>query len=119
MTDEEGRRFHAKHQKAITWIIEAAGLSEAYNSASGLTMHLRFAGAIGLDFEDRRELSRRVHATKRLYGELRPGEEFYFISLVIGILGTQARVFTRLADAFPEARDPIWRRTGPALHRGG
>ena len=51
VTDEDGRRFHAKYQRAIGWIIEAAELTDAYNRASGLTMHLRFAGAIGLDSE--------------------------------------------------------------------
>ena len=51
MTDEDGRRFHAKYQRAIACIIEAAELTDTYNSASGLTMHLRFTGAIGLDFE--------------------------------------------------------------------
>jgi hypothetical protein len=108
VTDEDGRRFHAKYQRTIGCIIDAAELTDAYNSASGLTMHLRFAGAIGLDFRESRESSRRVHETKLLYGELRPDEEFYFLAEAVGILQTQAKIFALLTQAFPEARDDIW-----------
>jgi hypothetical protein len=108
VTDEDGRRFHAKYQQAIGCIIEAPELTDTYNSASGPTMHLRFAGGIGSDFRESRELSRRVHKTKLLYGELRPDEEFYFIAEVVGILQTQAKIFALLTQAFPGARDEIW-----------
>jgi hypothetical protein len=108
VSDKDGRRFHAKYQKAVDWIIEGADLKQAYNSASGVSLHLRFAGAIGMELTSRQELSRRVDDTKLLFGELRPGQEFYFIALVIGLLQTQARIFARLAEAFPEARDDIW-----------
>lgn len=108
LTDEDGREFHGKYQRAMACVIEAAGLTKAYNSASGVSLHLRFAGAVGLDFSSRQELSRRVTETKLLYGELRPGEEFFFMASVVDILQTQARVFARLQYAFPEIREPMW-----------
>jgi hypothetical protein len=108
LTDEEGREFHGKYQKAVNWIIQATDLSDAYNGASGVSLHLRFAGAVGMDFSSRRELSKEVTETRLLYGELRPGEEFYFIARVVGLLQTQVRVFARLHEAVPEARDPLW-----------
>jgi len=108
VTDEDGRQFHGRYQRAMGWVIEAAHLADAYNSASGMSLHLRFAGAIGLEFESRRELSKRVDETTLLFGELRPGEEFYFLTEVIGILQTQARIFASLAQAFPEVGEPIW-----------
>src|SRR5207249_10830714 len=64
--------------------------------------------AVGLEFTSRRELSKTVNETKLLYGELRPGEEFHFAATVVGILQTQAQVFSSLACAFPDTRDPIW-----------
>jgi len=30
------------------------------------------------------------------------------MATIVGILQTQARIFAVLAQAFPEARDPIW-----------
>jgi hypothetical protein len=102
VTDEDGRRFHARYQRATGCVIEAAELTDTYNSASGLTMHLRFAGAIGLEFTDRHELSRRVHETKLLYGELRPGEEFYFIAEVVAYTRRRQRYSPSLPRPSPK-----------------
>ena len=54
------RDFHSRN---ISRIIEAADLTDAYNSASGVSLHLRFAGAVGLEFKSRRELSNNVKET--------------------------------------------------------
>jgi hypothetical protein len=107
-TDEDGRRFHAKFRKTIICIIQAANLIDGYNSASAFSLHLRFGGAIGMEFKSLRVLSRQVDETKLSFGELRPGQEFHFIALSIGILQTQAKIFALLSNAFPEAHDDIW-----------
>lgn len=109
VTDDDGIVFYRAHQKRLLDVLQKAGLLSTYERASGLSMHLRFAGAAhGLAFEKRQDGVRRETSTVMLYQELRPETAFSFIVSAVNILDPQATVFSGLTSAFPEVDEAIW-----------
>lgn len=109
VTDEDGVAFYKAHQRRLLAELEKAGLLATYERASGVSVHLRFAGAtLGLAFQEHEEGSRRFSSTVMLHQELRPDTAFNFINGAVAILDAEAAVFTGLTSAFPEADEPTW-----------
>ncbi len=110
LTDQQGRRFFDKYQRSVSRELTKLGLRAIYDTASGHSLHLRFAGAAaGLQFRSREDGSgRRQSSTMMLFQELRPDTAFGFIVNVVRILDTQATVFSQLTTAFPTATEDVW-----------
>lgn len=107
--DDDGVAFYRKYQRALVDVLARAGLLPAYERASGMAVHLRFAGAAsGLMFKRREVGARRESSTIMLYQELRPETAFSFIVGAVGILDAQRVLFTELLSAFPEVNEPNW-----------
>lgn len=108
-SDAEGVAFYKKHQGALRDEMARAKLDFAYDSASGIALHVRFAGAVhGFRYEAREDGVLFTDEIKLLCQELDPKEPQYFLAPTLGFVRTQDRVFAALPGAFPEIHDETW-----------
>jgi hypothetical protein len=118
VSDDDGVNFYKKNQGALRVEMTGAKLDFAYDSASGIALHVRFAGAAyGFRQESREEGETFVHEMKLLCQELDPKEPQYFLAQTLGFLRTQDRIFAALPSAFPEVRDGTWEESVAAFTR--
>lgn len=108
-TDDEGVAFYKKNQHALRDEMVRAKLNFAYDSALGIALHVRFAGAVhGFRYEARKDGALFTDTIKLLYQELDPKEPQYFLASTLDFLRTQDRIFAALPGAFPEVQDDVW-----------
>lgn len=90
VSDDDGVNFYKKNQGALRVEMTGAKLDFAYDSASGIALHVRFAGAAyGFRQQSREEGETFVHEMKLLCQELDPKEPQYFLAQTLGFLRTQ------------------------------
>jgi hypothetical protein len=117
-SDDDGVNFYRENQGALRDEMKRTKLDFAYDSASGIALHVRFAGAAYGFQQKAHEVGEAfVHEMKLLCQELDPKEPKYFLAQALGFLRTQDRIFAALPSAFPEVRDDTWGESVAAFTR--
>jgi hypothetical protein len=108
-SDDDGVAFYKKNQGALRTEKTRAKLDFAYDSASGVALHVRYAGAAyGFRPEAREEGEAFVDEIKLLCQRVGPEGAPLLPRADPRLLRTQDRIFAALPSAFPEVRDDTW-----------
>lgn len=108
LAEEQGVAFFRKYQKQVKSILDSYDLAFAYNFASSIALHSRFAGiAFGLRTSTTIEGNRGTQRLETLAQEFDPTNPYPFFLMVLNSLRVQERIFLSLPDCAPEIGDPI------------
>ncbi len=116
--ESKGRQFFNAHQPQIKKTLEEYELLFAYDSASSIAMHSRFAGlALGIKHSTTIKGARITKTLKINVQEVDPEDPDIFLIFVLHFLRVQDRIFSRIAEASPEIADPLLLETRiPQFH---
>lgn len=108
----EGWRFHSRHRGDIGQAIDELGLRFAYDQASEVALHSRFAGlAQGLDVIATRGSGKLTRKFSVRAQEIDPDDPSFFLIMVLGALRNQQRLLEGLPACVPEINDPLFIET--------
>lgn len=107
-TEAQGKTFFRTHQSAVKKVLRSFNLEFAYNNASSIALHSRFAGvAFGTAVTSQVVDGKIIQEMKVKAQEFDSHNPDPFLLIVLHVLRVQGRILVRLAEMNREIDDPL------------